>query len=97
MKALTNLRLIAALVSALTLCNCGGGGGGGNGGGGGFPTGGGTGAGTGDSIPASALESVDAFIAYMKGLVATALDNSEPVILGDAVLPVSDSAEATNL
>ena len=95
MKASTNWRLIAALVGALALAGCGGGG---SGGGGGFPGGAGSGGGgDGNNIPASALQSVDAFIAYMKGLVATAQDSSEPISLGDAVLPVSDSAEAANL
>ena len=75
------------------IAGCGGGGGGGAGSGGGVPMGG-TGSGeTSTALPASALQSVDAFVAYMKQLVASTSDTSEPVQLGDAVLPVSDTTE----
>jgi hypothetical protein len=63
-------RLGAPLLVAIALAGCGGGGGGG--GGGGFPlppTSGGGG---------STDSSTDAFIAYVKGLINSALDTAEP-------------------
>ena len=44
-------------------------------------------------IPASALASVDGLIAFMNMLIDTATsDTSEPIALGDASLPVDDTA-----
>ncbi|MBU1358185.1 MAG: hypothetical protein KKC85_16175 [Gammaproteobacteria bacterium] len=76
----------APLLAAFILAGCGGGGGGGGGGyfppvsggggGGGAGDGGGGGGGGGDMPPALTSES---FIAYLKGVVQTALDTVEPV------------------
>lgn len=50
------------------------------------------------SLPSSATSSVEGLIAYMKGLIATNTDStSEPVSLGNAVLPTSDTTEAISL
>ena len=43
-------------------------------------------------IPASALASVDGLIAFMNQLIDTGTnDTSEPILLGDSVLPVNDT------
>ena len=43
-------------------------------------------------IPASALSSVDGLIAFMNQLIDTGTnDTSEPILLGDATLPVDDT------
>ena len=43
-------------------------------------------------IPASALSSVDGLIAFMNQLIDTGTnDTSDPVLLGDATLPVNDT------
>ena len=48
-------------------------------------------------FPSSALQSVDGLIAYAKQLIASSTnETSEPVRLGDATLPVSETAEASN-
>ncbi len=91
MKKTRKMQLAFALAGLLAVAGCGGGGGGG-----GFQGGVGTGGGS-NTIPDSALQSSDAFIAYLKQLVATAVNNSEPIELGNAKAPVSDSAEAANL
>lgn len=45
-------------------------------------------------VPASALQSSEGLAAFLRTLNASATDStSEPLILGDAVLPSSDSAE----
>ncbi len=50
------------------------------------------------SLPSSALSSVEGLIAYMKALIASNTDStSEPVALGDAVLPTSNTTEAITL
>jgi len=49
--------------------------------------------GGGSEVPASALSSVDGLVAYLKQLIAQTSDSSEPVVLGNAVLPVDDRAE----
>jgi hypothetical protein len=43
------------------------------------------------SVPASAMQSVGAFMAYMKGLVASSSETDSPMLLGDAVAPVSET------
>ena len=44
-------------------------------------------------IPASALDSVDGLIAFMNQLIDTGTnDTSEPILLGDSVLPVNDTS-----
>jgi hypothetical protein len=43
-------------------------------------------------IPASALDSVDGLIAFMTQLIDTGTnDTSEPILLGESVLPVNDA------
>ena len=43
-------------------------------------------------IPASALDSVDGLIAFMNQLIDTGTnDTSEPILLGESVLPVNDT------
>lgn len=43
-------------------------------------------------VPASALQSVDGLIAFMNQLIDTMTnDTSEPILLGDIVLPVDDT------
>ena len=43
-------------------------------------------------IPASALASVDGLIAFMNQLIDTGTnDTSEPILLGESVLPVNDT------
>ncbi|MGJ7491383.1 hypothetical protein [Variovorax sp. ZT4R33] len=93
MKTTRNLQLVLAIVIGLALGGCGGGGGDRNGG---VSTGDGSGGNTGETIPDSALQSSDAFIAYLQKLVAMAVDNSEPINLGSARAPVSNTAEAAN-
>lgn len=92
------LLALVTLVAAAALSACGGGGS--SGGGGGTAAappaaGGGVGGGSpsGD-IPASALQSVDGFIAFMNTLVAGSSETDEPILLGDAALPVDDSRDA---
>ncbi|MGJ7509859.1 hypothetical protein [Variovorax sp. GT1P44] len=61
------IRIGLPLAAALLVVACGGGGGGGY-----FPPiGGGT-------TPAAETDTLDAFLAYVKSLVATALDTAEP-------------------
>ena len=43
-------------------------------------------------IPASALDSVDGLFAFMNQLIDTGTnDTSEPILLGESVLPVTDT------
>lgn len=79
----------AVLAGSLTLAACGGGGGG-------FGRGGDSPPGTpgpASEVPASAQQSVAGLIAYLKELIAASSDTSEPVVLGNAALPVDDTAE----
>ena len=46
-------------------------------------------------VPASAQGSVSGLIAFMNGLIAATSETSEPILVGDAVLPVDDAAEFT--
>lgn len=88
---------VALAAGVLMLAGCGGGGGGdggptnigGNGSGGGGTNGG--------TLPATALQNSDGFIAYVKQVVANKLDGSEPIDLGGAVAPTSNTAEAVGL
>ena len=79
--------IVLAMTAALAACG---------GGSGGVDVGGGGGAppnppATSD-IPASALSSVDGLIAFMNQLIDTGTnDTSEPILLGDATLPVDDT------
>ena len=84
-------KLLIALVMTAGLAACGGGGGGGvdGGVGGGAP---GTPAPSSGDVPASALASVDGLIAFMTQLIDTGTnDTSEPILLGNASLPVDDT------
>jgi len=75
------------LTAALTACGDGGGDADFGGGAGGPPNPAAT-----SDIPASALASVDGLIAFMNLLIDTGTnDTSEPILLGDATLPVDDT------
>ncbi|RZI76851.1 MAG: hypothetical protein EOP13_00765 [Pseudomonas sp.] len=96
-KPLRAVAAWAATAAILMLAGCGGGGGGDGG-----PTnigGNGTGGGTsGGALPASALQSSDGFVAYLKQVVANRFDTSEPIDLGNAVAaPTSNTTEAVGL
>jgi hypothetical protein len=89
----SSLQRVLVLATVLAIAGCGGGGGGG---GGGIPLGGGaSGSGSTSSVPASAMQSVEAFVAYMKALVASSSETDSPILLGDAVAPVSETAVAS--
>ena len=81
---------LIALVMTAAVAGCGDGGGGDLGAvGGGAPV---VAAPDPNSIPASALASVDGLIAFMNQLVDNGTnDTSEPIVLGDASLPVDDT------
>ena len=83
---------LIALVMTAAVVGCGGGGGGGGdlgAVGGGAPV---VAAPDPNSIPASALASVDGLIAFMNQLIDNGTnDTSEPIVLGDASLPVDDT------
>ena len=82
--------IVLAMTAAVAACGSGGDGAdfGGGGGGGGPPIPPVTSA----DIPASALSSVDGLIAFMNLLIDTRTnDTSEPILLGDATLPVDDT------
>ena len=81
---------LIALVMTAAVAGCGGGGGGDIGAvGGGAPV---VAAPDPNSIPASALASVDGLIAFMNQLIDNGTnDTSEPIVLGDASLPVDDT------
>lgn len=75
-----------ALVAVAALAGCGGGGGGGRD--------------TevtvtprGTDVPESALQSVPGLIAYMKELIAGTSETTEPVFVGNAVLPTDETSE----
>ena len=80
---------LVALAVAAAVSACGSGGGGGGGGGAAPPP-----VATTD-VPASAQQSVSGLIAFMNGLIASTSETSEPILVGDAVLPVDDTAEPT--
>ena len=84
---------LAAAATVLAVAACGGGGGGG-----GYPVvinPGGNGQAT--TVPATALASVTSLYAYMKQVIASSSDTSEPVQTGGAVLPVDNTVEPTPL
>lgn len=89
MKKLDAHKLLIALAMTAGVAACGGGGGSDGGVGGGAP---GTPAPSSGDVPASALASVDGLIAFMNQLIDTGTnDTSEPILLGDASLPVDDT------
>jgi hypothetical protein len=73
----------------LALAGCGGGGGGGGDGAG--PAGPGA-ATAGSQVPGSAQQSVGGLMAFLKELIAQSSDTTEPVMLGNAVLPTADTS-----
>jgi hypothetical protein len=73
--------LLAAIVAASVLGACGGGGGDDN-----PPP-------ATSQVPASASQSVDGFIGYLKGLVASMADMLEPVDTSAVTPPTDDAAE----
>jgi len=87
---------VALAAGVLMLAGCGGGGGSDGG-----PTNiggsGGSGGTSGGTLPATALQNSDGFIAYVKQVVANKLDGSEPIDLSGAVAPTSNTAEAVGL
>lgn len=87
--------LALALCASAALTACGGGDDG--------PVAAGPGTGTGPTgtsttgVPASALQSVNGLLAYMNDVITNMTsDTSEPVFLGDATLPTSDTTEPAN-
>jgi hypothetical protein len=83
------LRTLAAIgCLGVIVAACGGGSDGG-----GTVAGGGTNGPSGPttSVPSSTFASVDAFIAYLRGLAAD--ETSEPLPLPDAAIPTSDTTE----
>lgn len=84
---------VLALVVAAALSACGGG----DGGGGGGVAAGGSGQGSAsDGIPASATQNVAGLMAFMNQLVAASSETSDPILLGEAVLPTDDTADVTS-
>jgi hypothetical protein len=86
--------LALALCASAALAACGGGGGAD---GSAPPAGGPTASSSTSGVPASALQSVNGLLAYMNDQIANMTsDTSEPVFLGDATLPASDTTEPAN-
>lgn len=86
---------VALALTVLALAGCGGGGGGGGGGGAGPGPAGAVPAGS--QVPGSAQQSVGGLMAYLKELMAQTSDTTEPVVLGNAVLPTEDTSAAEPL
>lgn len=79
---------VLALVVAAALSACGGGDG---------VAAGGSGQGSAsDGIPASATQNVAGLMAFMNQLVAASSETSDPILLGEAVLPTDDTADVTS-
>lgn len=92
------LRTLTAIgCIAVTLAACGGGGGGGGDigltspGGSPAPGGGSTTTTASTAVPASVFQSVDSFVAYVRGLAGD--ETSEPLTLPDGAAPTSDTTE----
>ncbi len=47
-------------------------------------------------VPQSAQDSVAGLVAYIKQLIDSSSDTSEPVLVGTAVLPVDNTSEPAN-
>jgi hypothetical protein len=76
---------LAALAIAAILAGCGGSD---------SNNGPGGGAGRTTDVPSSAQGSLEGLLAYMNDLIKTMTnDTSEPILVGDAVLPTSDTVE----
>jgi hypothetical protein len=82
---LTGATALALTILALAACG---------GGGGGSPDAGGTGGAgaAGSQMPGSAQQSASGLVAFLKGLIVQTSDTTEPVVLGDAVLPGDDTS-----
>lgn len=81
MFKLTMYKPLIALAITAAVAGCGGG------------SSGGVAAPPPPDIPASALASVDGLIAFLNQLIDTATnETSEPLVLGDVILPVDDIA-----
>ena len=76
--------MVLAASAALTACGSSGGGGTGSG------------AARTTDIPDSALQSVSGLFAYMTQLIGMTDETSEPILVGDVVLPTDDTAEPSN-
>jgi hypothetical protein len=76
----------AFALTILALAACGGGGGSADSGGAG-----GAGA-AGSQMPGSAQQSASGLVAFLKELIGQTSDTTEPVVLGDAVLPGDDTS-----
>lgn len=72
-----------AVAAAVSACGSGGGGGGPT-----VPV-------VTTDVPASAQQSVSGLITFINGLIAATSETSEPILIGDAVLPIDDTAEFT--
>ena len=81
----------ALALTVLALAGCGGGGQG-DGGGVGAGAGPAGAAPAGSQVPGSAQQSVGGLMAYLKELIAQSSDTTEPVALGNAVLPTEDTS-----
>jgi hypothetical protein len=77
----------AVLATAAILTGCGGGGGDDS-----APT-----TSNNSGVPETATSSVAGLIAYLGQLIAGTSETSEPVVLGDAALPVDDTAAPSAL
>ncbi len=80
---------LVALAVAASLGGCGGGGDGGDSGPAPAPE-------RTTDVPASARQSVSGLLAYMNELIGMTSSTSEPILVGDAVLPTDDAAEPAN-
>ena len=47
-------------------------------------------------VPSSAQQSIEGLIAYLGELIAGTGESTEPILVGDAELPTSETAEASN-
>lgn len=89
--SMTRLQAALAACTLATLAGCGGGND--NPGPGSSPA-----PGIQSEVPASALTSVSALVAYLQDVIAGRTnDTGEPVVLGDVTLPTSDTSETLPL
>lgn len=85
-------KILISLVMTAGVAACSGGSDSGGDGAGGVGSGPASPAPVASDIPASALTSADAFVAFMNQLVDTGTnDTSEPIAVGDAAVPVIDT------
>lgn len=84
MSTIRSAAIAASIAVGLAAC----GGGGGKGGGGGVAA---------NTPPASASASVQGFVSYLQGIVATRSESAEPVDLSGFVAPSSDTDEPAQI